>query len=37
MLRNHPRLRAAIAIAAAILAMPIIIVLLIGRLSQERR
>lgn len=37
MLSNHPRLRAALAIAAAIIAMPIILIVLIGRISQERR
>lgn len=37
MLSNHPRLRAALAIAAAIVAMPIILIVLIGRISEGRR
>ncbi len=37
MLSNHPRLRATLAIAAAIIAMPIILIVLIGRISEGRR
>lgn len=34
MLSNHPRLRAALAIAAAIIAMPIILMVVISRSSK---
>ncbi len=37
MLRSHPRLRIALGVIAAIIAMPFILIMLIGRISKERR